>query len=74
MKIPNIRSLLRVRSRDCEYGAPLGAANRYDAMPQQQQLYCQRVPFQDGCYAPDGTYWGMPAKLWCVFSDNLEMH
>lgn len=67
---PNINKLLRDRPRNCKYGAPLGARNFYDAAP-DAQLYCQRVRFIDGGYAPDGTYWGMPANLWCVFSADL---
>jgi len=68
---PDINKLLRDRPRNCQYGAPLGARNWYDAEP-DAQLYCQRIRFTDGDYAPDGTYWGAPANLYAVFSADLE--
>jgi hypothetical protein len=70
MSTPNINKLLRARPRPCKYGAPLGASDRTDAAP-DAQLYCQRVTFTDGDYAPDGTYWGGPADLWAIFSADL---
>lgn len=70
----NINALLKARPRSCTYGAPLGARNRRDAAP-GTRLYCQRVRFVDGDYAPDGTYWGGGAgtlPLFAVFSADLE--
>lgn len=68
---PDINKILRASPRDGRRGAPLGAPN-YDDRPEgcTARVYCQRVRFTDGCYAPDGTYWGAPANLWCVF--NVE--
>lgn len=74
MPKPDINKLLRANPRPCTYGAPMGARNRYDAAP-GSRLYCQRVRFVDGDYAPDGTYWGGgsgTAPLYAVFSADLE--
>jgi len=62
---PDINKILAANKRSAQYGAPLGAMNRDKA---DSPLYLQRVRFSDGCYAPDNTYWGMPADLWCAFN------
>jgi hypothetical protein len=71
---PDINKLLRARPRDSRYGAAMGARNRYDGEP-GARLYCQRVRFVDGDYAPDGTYWGggrFSSPLYAVFTADLE--
>lgn len=64
---PNINQILRANPRNSTYGCPMGAANFTDATT---PLYLQRVRFSDGCYAPDHTYWGSPADLWCAFNGD----
>jgi hypothetical protein len=67
----DIDQLLRARPRDSRYGAPMGAANRYDGAP-GARLYCQKIRFVDGDYAPDGTYWGSGGgPLYAVFTADL---
>ncbi len=66
MKRVDINAILRDDPVNCRYGAPLGQANRLGE--NLEPLYLQRVRFTDGDYAPDGTYWGAPADLWCAFS------
>jgi hypothetical protein len=69
---PDINKLLRgPLSRSCKYGAPLGRDNQ-DNADETQKRYCQYVRFVDGGYSGDGTYWGAPANLWCVFTADLE--
>lgn len=65
MTTPDINRILAANPRSCARGAPLGDRNLTDA---HSPLYLQRVRFTDGCYAPDNTYWGMPADLWCAFN------
>lgn len=43
----------------------MGHGSDYD--PAHGPLLVQYVRFSDGCYDPSGTYWGMPANLWCGF-------
>ena len=62
----DINAILAAARRPARYGAPMGARSYCDGGP--DRLYLQRVRFSDGCYAPDGTYWGAPADLWCAFS------
>lgn len=65
MTTPDINKILAANKRSAQYGAPLGAGN-FDKS--DSPLYLQRVRFSDGDYAPDNTYWGMPADLWCAFN------
>lgn len=70
-----IGALLRARPRSGKYGAPMGRSNVF-ADDYAGPLYCQRVPFVDGDYSPDGTYWGGGrgvAQLWAVFSPDFEV-
>jgi hypothetical protein len=76
MSTPDINKLLRANPRSCQYGAPLGAANRYgdaDDARETPRLYCQRIRFVDGDYSADGTYWGGGSRLWCVFNERLSV-
>jgi hypothetical protein len=41
-------------------------------LPSNQPLYCQRVILREG-YAPDGTYWGIGDRLYCLFDADLEV-
>jgi hypothetical protein len=65
MTTPNINTILRKDVRNSRFGAPMGDSDTYDMTP---KLYLQRVDFVDGCYGPDGTYWGMGAPMWCAFN------
>jgi hypothetical protein len=33
------------------------------------KLRMERLRFVDGCYDTGGAYWGMPANLYCAWSD-----
>jgi hypothetical protein len=53
----------------------MGARN-VDNEPGPVRLYLQRVPFVDGDYAPDGTYWGGgrgTEPLWAAFTPSLSV-
>lgn len=65
-RTPDINKILANNPRPSKYGAPLGDHNQRDDLT--SRLYLQRVRFTDGDYAPDGTYWGAPANLWCAFN------
>lgn len=65
MPTPNINKILRASPVSCARGAPLGAGSFHEC---GQRLYLQRVRLVDGCYAPDGTYWGAGVPLWCAFN------
>lgn len=67
MSTPNINQILRKAPRPCKYGAPMGSQSFCDTEA-RTRIYLQRLAFTDQCYAADGTYWGMPANLWCAFS------
>ncbi len=72
----NINRILRDNPRPCKYGAPMGARDTYD--PDGGRLYLQRVRMVDGCYAPDGTYWGAPSRehgaMWCGFNESTRVY
>lgn len=72
---PNINKLLKAEPRSSKYGAPMGAADRFDNV--EELLYLQRIRFVDGDYAADGTYWGrIPGgpDLWCAFSEMNRIY
>lgn len=71
---PDINRLLKAEPRSCRYGAPMGAADRFDNV--EELLYVQRVRLVDGDYAPDGTYWGgYPSEpMYCAFSDMNRIY
>lgn len=67
MPTPDINALLRALDRSSKQGAPMGQSDNaagYDGSP----VYVQPVRFVDDCYSADGTYWGLPADLWCAFT------
>lgn len=64
----DINKILRGECRPARYGAPMGARSFHEG--NDTPLYVQRVRFSDGCYAPDGTYWGAPANLYCAFDTD----
>ena len=67
----NINKILAGNPRPCQHGAPMGAASYYrDPAP----LHLQIVNMLDGCYAPDGTYWGVGTPLWCAFNDDARIY
>jgi hypothetical protein len=72
MTTPDINKILADPSnlRNCRRGAPMGDSNVADDL--SEPLFVQRVRFEDGCYAPDGTYWGGPADLWCGFNQSAQ--
>jgi hypothetical protein len=73
---PDINRILRERPRSSLYGSPMGALNRDDRTERGQFVYCQRVRFIDGDYAPDGTYWGGgrgTLPLYCIFTADLAL-
>ena len=72
---PDINKLLKAEPVSSKYGAPMGAADRFDN--EEELLYVQQVHFVDGDYAPDGTYWGNMAQgpyLWCAFSEHNRIY
>jgi len=71
MTTPDINKLLRAWPRSSRCGAPMGYCNHNDA-PEDARRYCQRVRFVDSDYGADGTYWGGGARLYAVFTADLE--
>jgi len=66
MPTPNINQILKRSPVKCTWGAPLGQS---DFNNSRSPLYLQRINFQDGDYAADGTYWGSGSSaLWCAFN------
>lgn len=64
LKLPDVSS---------RYGAPMGRPNLLPESELTNPLYLQRVPFVDLCYDRGGAYWGMPANLYCAFSDECRI-
>jgi hypothetical protein len=67
----NINDFLAKNPRHTGFsGAPMGDTNfYYPPVPgEPYTIDFDRVVFQDGCYAKDGTYWGLPANLWCFYN------
>lgn len=62
---PDINEILRKDPVWAGRGSPMGQPNFHDS---KSPLYLQKVDMVDGAYAPDGTYWGKPADLWCAFN------
>lgn len=69
---PDINKLLRARPVDGRRGSPMGAAS-YDNRTGWERVYCQRVRFIDGDYAPDGTYCGGGEPLYVIFTEDLAL-
>jgi hypothetical protein len=69
----NINTILKANPRDGKRGAPLGMPNVFPKEPTRERIYCQHVRFVDDCYSLDGTYWGAPANLWCLFTESQSL-
>lgn len=72
----NINTILKNDPVRCTYGAPMGARDQFG--PDSGRLYLQRVRMVDGCYGPDGTYWGAPTRehgaMWCGFNASARIY
>lgn len=65
MKIPDLSIL------SCSRGAPMGRHNQMQLDPDGvTKMHLHRLPFTDGCYDCGGAYWGSPADLWRVVTDE----
>jgi hypothetical protein len=43
----------------CKYGSPFGRLNSIpDDINTAGKLYLEKLKWVNGCYTPDGTYWG----------------
>lgn len=51
----SINTLLRQNRRNCAHGAPMGD---HGYAHSDNNMRCERLRMVDGCYGPDGTYWG----------------
>jgi hypothetical protein len=67
---PDINEILaRPANKGCSrFGADMGRRSQIDGDP--EQLYLQRLQFEDHDYDTGGAYWGLPANLWCAFSPD----
>lgn len=68
---PNINKILATTAFNAcnSRGSNMGRRNY---VGKAAKLYVQRVRFCDGCYDVGGAYWGLPADLWCAFTEDLE--
>lgn len=67
----DINKWLEAHPRSSVRGAPMGFTNHYEIPSKPGRTYTigfDKVKFVDGCYGPDGTYWGSPENLWCFYS------
>lgn len=67
----NINKLLHDYPVSCRLGAPLGHSNYIEDFG---PLHLQQVRIGSQGYAPDGTYWGHGAPLWCAFNDGSRVY
>lgn len=70
----DINKWLEQNPVNSSHGAPMGAKSFYYHVPEDGPCVIDfdRVVFQDDCYSKDGTYWGMPANLWCFYNVSEE--
>lgn len=52
---------------NARYGAPMGRPSDTDITG---KCHLTHVPLVSGCYDRGGAYWGAPADLWCLWSDD----
>ncbi len=68
---PDINLWLKQNPRSCQYGAPMGRAQLWQALF-PARWYCQRIRYIDGDYSADGTYWGGGSPLFAVFDYEVR--
>ena len=57
---------------NCQYGAPMGRANKGAKPSDNTKIYDKRVPMIDGAYDLGGAYWGCGPQLRVRFTKDLS--
>ena len=52
---------------NCKFGAPMGRSNAGEK-PNNQKVFCRRVPLDAGGYDKGGAYWGIGSPLYVEYS------